>query len=338
MKKKEQLKQTFPFLYKVFLWIQRGPVSDVGILKAYISDYRSYMRYSYHYNDLGVDNDNLVAVIMKYAHSVEKGFSMPEIRPGYGEAVIHELISQLEKYTKSGFDQSSVAFRKAQSVLDEYIRYHDGIEYDLGELKKRILPWTKMAGTIGGFIELSEKEIFDKAKGDFESCAFSRCSIRSYSPEPVPDEWIRDAVRIASKTPSACNRQCWHTYIVRAPELKEKVLALQNGNRGFGDRADFIAIITADMRSFTGAGERYGTYIDGGLYAMSFMYALHYKGIGACPLNWMVGPSTDRKLKKLLNLNDSENVIMMISAGQVPEKVRVAKSVRKEVDEQLTVL
>lgn len=338
MDRKANLKQTFPFLYKVFLWLQRGPVSNVGILMAYASDYRRYKKYSYHYNDLSADKDNLESIIMKYAHSVEKGFSMPEIRPGYGKSVICELLNQMEKYAKSGFDQSSVAFRKAQSVLDEYIRYHDGIGYDLGEFRKRILPWTKMASTIGGFIELSEKEIFNKAKGDFELCAFSRYSIRSYSPDPVPDEWVRDAVRIAGKTPSACNRQCWHTYIVRAPELKKKVLAFQNGNRGFGDRADFIAIITADMRSFTGAGERYGTYIDGGLYAMSFMYALHYKGIGACPLNWMVEPSMDRKLKKLLGLSGSENVIIMISAGRVPEKVRVAKSVRKNVDEQLTYL
>lgn len=338
MSLKDTISKRLPFVRNFYFWLRRGPLDQLSMLRAFCSDYARYRKYSYRYNGARKNKENLASVIMKYSHSVEKGFSMPEIRPGYGQAVIVELIKQLEVYDQCGFDKSDVSYKKATSVLNEYLKYHAEINFDLGPMREIILPWTSVSQAIGGYMNLERSELLEKSLGDFENCALSRCSVRSYGAEPVSQDLIREAVQIARKTPSACNRQCWNTYIVQTPELKTKVLALQNGNRGFGDRADFIAIITADMRSFVGAGERYGTYIDGGLYSMSFMYALHYKGIGACPLNWMVEPPADKKLRKLLNLSPSENVIMMISGGHIPAKVRIAKSVRKDVTEQLTFL
>lgn len=318
--------------------MQRGPVHELKLIKTAFSDYWRYRKYSYRPKASSSDADNLTAVIIKYSHSVEKGFSMPEIRPGFGQAVITELISQIKKYDAEGYDRNSMAFQKAQSVLAEYVQYHDKIGFDLGPFRAQILPWADDQCEVGGSLELNAADLLASAKGTFEDCAFSRRSIRNYQQQPVSDDVIKDAVRIARQTPSACNRQCWHTYVVRDDESKANVLALQNGNRGFGHQADFVIVITADMRGFAGAGERHGTYIDGGLYAMSLMYALHYKGIGACPLNWMVDPSVDTKLRKLLNLSPSENTIMMISAGFIPNTVRVAKSARKSVDDQLTIL
>jgi nitroreductase len=166
----------------------------------------------------------------------------------------------------------------------------------------------------------------------------SRYSIRNFSKEPVPEELIRDVVRIAQKSPSVCNRQSWHVYVIKDPALKEKALALQNGNRGFGHTADFVAVITSDLQTFASAGGRNQCFIDGGLFAMSLMYALHSKGVGTCPLNWMVEPSQDRKLRAVVPIRPSENVIMMMVGGFLPERLIVPKSARISAENSMTLM
>ena len=52
----------------------------------------------------------------------------------------------------------------------------------------------------------------------------------------------------------------------------------------------------------------------------------------------MVLPTVDKKLRRALQLSPSENTIMMIAGGLVPENFRVAKSARKSIDDQLTIL
>lgn len=308
------------------------------LIQAYMSDYQRYRKYSYNQFSANQNLQNLSAMIIMEAHAVEKGFSLPNIRPAYGEERIRHLISLMSKYRRLGYECQTLAFQKAQSVLAEYIRYHDQINFDLGSRRQEIMPWIDMDCCIGGYTTISRSELLSKAGGNFHDCSLSRYSIRSYSKEPVPESVIRDALELARKTPSVCNRQAWHTYIIKNPDLKTRVLAMQNGNRGFGSHADFLAVITIDIQSFIGAGERNESFVDGGLYSMSLLYSFHYYGIGACPLNWMVRPPQDQALRDLLGIKASENIIMIISAGYIPESVRIAKSVRKRVSDQVSFL
>ena len=66
---------------------------------------------------------------------------------------------------------------------------------------------------------------------------------------------------------------------------------------------------------------------------MSLMYAFHAKGIGTCPLNWMVEPKLDRKIRALLPLKPSENVIMLMVAGIASDPIRIPKSARQSTDD-----
>lgn len=336
---KQIAKTVLPRSIRRWLQVNRSKLGmERQLLADYFSDYRRYRKYSYDRFAASSDSKNLSAMIIMEAHAIEKGFSLPEIRSGFGVDRIRGLIRLLEKYRESGFECKALPFQKAQSVLAEYLRYHEKIGFDLGERKAEILPWVDMSCDIGGYVTSSRVDLLAKAKGDFRDCALSRCSIRNYSAESVPDNVIREAIELARKTPSVCNRQAWTVYIVKDEKLKEKILSLQNGNLGFGACADFVAIVTMNIQSFVGAGERNESFIDGGLYSMSLLYAFHYYGIGACPLNWMVHPHEDAKLRELLQMQPSENVIMMISAGYIPDSVQVAKSVRKEVSDQVVFL
>ena len=57
--------------------------------------------------------------------------------------------------------------------------------------------------------------------------------------------------------------------------------------------------------------ERNQGWIDGGMFAMSLIYAFHALGIGTCCLNWAVDSRTDRTLRSVVSMPDHEAVIMM---------------------------
>ena len=49
--------------------------------------------------------------------------------------------------------------------------------------------------------------------------------------------------------PSACNRQYVRVHSVGDIEMKKAILSLQNGNRGFGENADKLLVVTADHQT-----------------------------------------------------------------------------------------
>jgi nitroreductase len=51
----------------------------------------------------------------------------------------------------------------------------------------------------------------------------TRRTVRDFSPEPVPVELIRNAVRAAASAPSGANRQPWRFVVVSDPALKRQI-------------------------------------------------------------------------------------------------------------------
>jgi len=96
-----------------------------------------------------------------------------------------------------------------------------------------------------------------------------------------------------------------------------------------------LAIIVADTGVFFDASERHEPYIDGGLFSMSFMYALTSQGIATCCLNWCVTPENDKQLKRLLDIPANEVVIMLMAVGHPEDESFVPRSPRKRVTDQL---
>ena len=74
--------------------------------------------------------------------------------------------------------------------------------------------------------------------------------------------------------------------------------------------------------------ERHQIYIDGGLFSMSLIYALHSLKIGCCPLNWCAKPQNDKLLRKKIGLKDDDEVMMFLAIGEIKDSVIVAASSR----------
>ena len=58
---------------------------------------------------------------------------------------------------------------------------------------------------------------------DVRSCILKRRSIRKFKQDVVTNEIIHDLLECAMAAPSACNKQPWEFFVIKNPELLDKV-------------------------------------------------------------------------------------------------------------------
>jgi nitroreductase len=76
--------------------------------------------------------------------------------------------------------------------------------------------------------------------------AEQRRSIRHYTPETIPDEDLRELLRLVGRAPSAWNLQPWRFVVVRDPALKEQLMTVAN-NQGQVGRAPAVIVVYSDL-------------------------------------------------------------------------------------------
>ncbi len=288
------------------------------------------------------ERDALKAHILKSYHRIEKGLALPVPKPGFGADAVRLLLDDLDVYTRRfGVDWVVGA---ALQTLDEYLAFNGKAGADvawvdtaLRSLRARIALGACPPGA-GGTIQIRREDVLRHAGMPFEDFAKWRHSVRQFAAQPVDDALIEQAASIARYAPSVCNRSGGMVYSISDPARAKELLKFQNGNRGFGDTAGRILVITARQAVFHTVGERYQCWIDGGLFGMSLIYALHSLGLGTCCLNWSVEPQTDRAFKKAAGIPPDDAVIMLLAVGHLPETLAVARSERRPLGEVLVKL
>ena len=198
----------------------------------YENYYNKYRRFSF-VDGSCTNEKQFEASITRLYHTVEKGLSYLNYRPGFGKENVEALVRSLEQYSKQ-YSVDKFFYQTALSVLNEYVRKNAEHGVENKELSKRIsaLPGKKNeAGGAIKFVPLSSEEL---SKANYKELVETRHSIRHFSDKPVELERVENAVKLAQYTPSACNRQGWKTYIVNDKAVLREVLKNQNGNRGTG--------------------------------------------------------------------------------------------------------
>lgn len=280
------------------------------------------------------------AEIMRICHSIEKGLSLAEPRPGFGQDVITQLCGLLKKRMKENNEWTQVC----ADAVDALVGY-EAFNANIGQsIAPQISETIEMAARSGHSriadpnIKLTRATIEMATSFDAESFFWSRHSIRQFSPDPIDPERLIEAVDLARSTPSVCNRQSGRVRLVWNKGDNLGFLKYQNGNRGFGSSAQAILIVTSDLKCFLDASERYQPWIDGGMFSMNLVLALHAKGLGTCCLNWSQTDSNDIAMRDALGLPDGETIVMLIAVGKIPEELPVARSHRAEIEHVLTIL
>ena len=269
-------------------------------------------------------------------HIVEKGLTMPETRLGFGRDVVISLINTVLEYNRMSLPEQELEFKQSVSVLKEYKEFHDQHKFELdSELSTLLEKIESKFPSVEGMkqIRVSREEYFQDIDKPFDQFCFSRYSVRNYSNQDVPDDVLLECIDIAQKSPSFCNRQPTRVHIVKSQEKRERILSLQNGNRGFGHLANTLLVITSIISTTKSIIERNENHLNGGLFTMTLLYGLHQKKIAACPLNWSVSNDKEDKMREVLSLDDNEIPILVISCGYLPEEISIASSPRKTAQE-----
>lgn len=281
-----------------------------------------------------------IAHITKTYHSLEKGLSLRDSRPGFGLTPALRLLSLIEEFMDDYGWDTSVGV--ALDALKDYLAFQHSVGHDLPLITRRVeearrradrLDAASPAAESGGIRPVTRHEISEAANIDFKRFLESRHSIRDFDTLPVSRSLLVEACRMAQLAPSACNRQAGRAHCFATPDKVREVLAIQPGNRGFGDKATAAIVVTAALDSYAGAGERHQALVDGSLFAMTLVYALHALGLGSCMLAWSVSPKVDAELRRVVGIPDNEEVIVLLAVGHLPTTLKVPASVRMEIDE-----
>jgi nitroreductase len=278
--------------------------------------------------------------IVRHAHSIEKGLALPAPRPGFGKEVVTKLLIELAAYLEK--NEMDEMIRSAINILSEYVQFNKENNVDvtwmLDDMQK-----LQTANNVdnhdsdGGCIWLKKVDADDQAYSSFEKFFSERYSVRTFSKESVSGDEIMRIAGICQKTPSVCNRQPWRVHFYDSESDIKKLLSYQHGNRGFGHEIPGLVIVSCELGAFTGSKERNQAYIDGGMYSMSFLLALHSLGYVSCCLNLSLNNDEATKLRIAGSIPKSEVVIMMIAVGRPLEEYAVAFSQRMHINKMVTV-
>lgn len=300
-------------------------------------DKRRFLR-SYSKVNLSKNNQAQIAGrLVFHAHALEKGLSHNHVRLGFGKSALKALGDNISVYELKGYSKKDKSYINSLSVLSAYIELHEKSDFDISYLSNYfsdefIATAKKDKSDIGGAITVAATNKRDNLSANFETLFNNRWSVREYADTPIDKKKIEKTLEIAAKTPSICNRQSSRATVIYDRKTIEATLRLQNGITGY-ELPPAVIMITTDTSAFVGVNERNQVWIDGGLYAMSVLLGLEYQSIAACPLNAMMTVRRDRKMRKLLNVPDSENIIMFISVGNFLKESRVPKSFRYKFEE-----
>ena len=285
----------------------------------------------------GNSREKLSALITMAYHGIEKGLALPAPRPGFGKDAVNTLIARLEWYGRTfGFDENAVT---AYRVLLKYYEHSvahgcrdDALESRINTLSRHC-PSNSPGHCGGGVRGETRNKFLEAAQIDLRAFFSSRASVRQYASTKVDLALVHAALDMARRTPSCCNRQSGRVWVLQDANDVQEALLIQGGARGFKDEVPMVLVVTADLACFQSSGERYQAWIDGGMFAMSVVYALHSLGLVSCCLNWSKSYQTDAQFRKRFEIPESENIIMFLSVGHPKDEYVVAQSCRREVSE-----
>lgn len=275
-------------------------------------------------------------ITLRY-HSIEKGFLYNPTRPRFAKKRIEELIILMKNIEFEKYGQR-VQIQSALLNLCKYYEFHLDEGTDISDYYKR-----EEYDIFKQQLKLShepikyhtKKSFFKYKNSDFINFSISRASVRNFTGEKIANEVLQKAVDLANYSPSVCNRQPVNVHIVDNKNKIDRILEIQGGLKGYSNSLYQLIVITSDRNYFYTTGERNQLYIDGGIYLMNLLYALHFYGIGACPAHWGLPYHADKRVKEILKLKPSEQVISLVAIGVPTDEFPTTLSLRKSSNENL---
>lgn len=312
----------------------------IKILKEYFFDFLKYQKYNYNNYHLHTQNA-LEAKLLRQTHVIEKGMSLSNPRKGFGQEKLKELFAYIDEYIAFCYPLENIPFQNAINSIWEYIAFQKHFDYENPELNKSIEKYkhyvTKPIKS--GIISINRAQLLKSSKGDFKTFFESRHSTRQFENTEIDIEKIKSAVELAMRAPSACNRQAPKVYFFTSVDINKKLGELISGNTGFDNDVQKYLVVTSDISAFYNEFERNQLYVDGGIFTLALVEALHYYGIGSCILQNGEFNEKNKKFRYVMKIvPDNEKIVLFIAIGNYKENYVIGGSQRKELETVLKIL
>ncbi|NCD03840.1 MAG: nitroreductase family protein [Clostridia bacterium] len=316
-----------------------------------LSGYMAYDQGRLRCYSLGFSNSesNLQAEIILRYHLLEKGLVMPNFRSAFGVQRVQELLNLLQDYIRLNYDIQNTQFIAALKVIRKYYERHvrettEGTDFKMlmEKIESFLNRYEPLVSDInmqrigGGARQVTRSACLHGAKEVWPAFAASRHTVRDLVNKHIPSEDVKAIVEWACACPSPCNRQAHRVYNISDLTLIGQILDLQGGARGFNHAINKLLMICGDLSFYDGLCERNQVYLDCGIFSLSVLLGIHYKGYGGCMMHWCVEPERDVLLRKLLpQIRSSHAIACLIGIGHLKDEFSVAFSQRRDVDEVL---
>ena len=249
-------------------------------------------------------------------HRVEKGLIMRPRRVPFGEAIVPALVESFVGLARSGALPADDR-RWAADVLSQYFAVCSGC--DAGWLlRARQLFEASGAANAAPAVVPAPRSSYPPGGVDLaqlEALAVRRRSVRWFEDRPVDPAAVDRALLVAAQAPSACNRQNLRFHLVYGRAGAQEVLDVVGGTKGFSHQVPAVAVVIGRLAGYRHTFDRHAIYVDGGLAAMGFLYALETQGLSSCCINFPDVGAQDRAIRTALGLRPDEQVIMLIALG-----------------------
>jgi nitroreductase len=271
-------------------------------------------------------------------HRVEKGLVMRPRRVPFGKDYVPGLVASLRTLTAADLvPEADLAW--ANDVLKTYFEVTAGVQEPwLEEARsdyKALVRADRLPVLVPG--PRSQSAISTVTFDELEQLAQQRRSVRWFEQTEVDPQLVDQALKIAGQAPSACNRQNIRFHMVYGTSETKRILSTVGGTRGFGDQVPAVAILIGRLAGYRYGFDRHAIFIDGGLASMGFLFGLETLGLSSCCINWPDVGSRYAAIKKLIQLEDDEQVLMLIAIGKADPEGLIPSSHKRALDQFRTI-
>lgn len=163
---------------------------------------------------------------------------------------------------------------------------------------------------------------------EFRTLLETRASVRSFLPDPIPEEKLKHILECARLAPSACNRQPWEFLVIQTPEVLARVHAAYS--RPWFAEAPAVVVVKGRISEAWVRKDGYCSIeTDLAIAMTTLIYAAADEGIGSC---W-IGAFDERLLREALLLKEEDRVFGMTPLGFISPAFTVNPKTRKGLEE-----
>lgn len=267
------------------------------------------------------NNSPTSPLLRRNIHRLEKGLVMIPRKDIFGEDYIWETVCTYERALKATkYEREEL--RWATDILREYFSNVGSTK----EINRSRIKFEELDKYVANSLEAQSIQFKPYPLSDLEetSCIQYkelenlyrlRRSVRWFKGKQVSSQVLLKAINAAATAPSACNRQAYKFIIVTEPRKAASVAECAGGTAGFFHQIPAVIIVVGDLSAYPKGGDRHLIYIDASLASMQLMLALVTLGLSTCPINWPDSNRSERKIRKIVNLQPFQRIIMLIAVG-----------------------